>query len=1273
MSTSGVSPTKLDNLPEGTVTFLFTDIEGSTELLKQLGDCYADLLGEQRKIVRTCCEEWEGQEVDTQGDSFFVSFSRATQAVSAAVEIQREIQEHEWPDGVEVRLRMGLHTGEPLTWAEGYVGIDVHRAARIAAVGHGGQVLLSQTTTPLIRETLPDGISLIDLGRHRLKDLRSPERIGQLVIEGMPSGFPPLTSLEMLPDESPLMLTVTRPPPFLEEGAEPPARPTFVAREKELAWLNERLDKALEGEGQIAFVTGGPGRGKSALLEEFMRRVIADHPDLLAVRGESSAHTGVGDPYQPFRGALGMLLGDLEGAWASGLLDRNGALKLWEAMPWVTQLLLEVGPDLLGVLVSGRALHDCLKGAMEGGSNLLVRLGRQVDAERPAPSAMVQRNLFEQAEGLLIEITAAHPLILVLDDLQWADTGSINLLFHLMRRVKGRRLLILGAFRPEEIALGRGDEPHPLEKLLAESKRLHGEITLDLGVEEQAQERAFIDAYIDSEANALGENFRKALADQTGGHALFTVELLRAMQERGDLVQDESGQWIEGESLDWNTLPARVEGVIEERIGRLEEKLRETLTIASVEGETFTAQVVAQVQEVGERKLIKRLSQQLEKKHRLIEGGKVERISEKLISLYRFSHALYQRYLYNDLDPSERIMLHGDVAHVLENLYEGNEEAITVQLAHHWGSAGELEKAERYLQRAGDQARLAFAHDTAISYYQRAIEILKENAEWDRTARSLMKLGLTHQAAFEHEAARKAFDEGFDIWQNLPDLLQGSTTLPGATFRYLAYPPTTLDPGKAADTMSTGFIQQLFCGLVELTPELGISPALAESWEISDDGGRIVFHLRDQLYWSDGNPLTANDVEFAWKRNLRPEMFRNPAELLYVVKGAENYHRGDTSDPDTIKVHAVDERTLEVEIEKGCGYFLYIMAHNPVSCPLPQHALEAFGDSWMDPDNLVCNGPFVLMEWVKGKSISLKRNPYYSLRYGGNLDRIEILMAKNQSYLASYESDQFDVIELGLDDLQVARDRYPNEYIVSPDFSSYFIIFNVREAPFSDIRVRQAFALAIDREAWSEVVLKGSVTSAKGGLIPPMLPGSTQEGPPFDPQKAIRHLADAGFPQGSGFPSLTLLTNIELGEDNRFKWVVNQWNKILGVNVQLEEVEWDEKLRRVRSGQFSIIAHGWVADYPDPDSFLRTNVTLFQGGWDHPEFNQVIERARNSRDQIERVQLYKAADRIVIEDVPTIPLHHGGTHFLVKPWVISFPVSTIGNILHGKDIIVEPH
>jgi class 3 adenylate cyclase len=178
-------------LPKGTVTFLFTDIEGSTELLRKLGERYGDVLNEQRRILRETFAEHGGREVDNQGDAFFFSFERARDAVAGAVEGQRALALHDWPDGNEVRVRMGLHTGEPAVGEEGYVGLDVVRAARICSAGHGGQILLSETTRVLVGQQFPDGSALRDLGRQHLKDVEE-ERIYQLSVDGQPDKFPAL-------------------------------------------------------------------------------------------------------------------------------------------------------------------------------------------------------------------------------------------------------------------------------------------------------------------------------------------------------------------------------------------------------------------------------------------------------------------------------------------------------------------------------------------------------------------------------------------------------------------------------------------------------------------------------------------------------------------------------------------------------------------------------------------------------------------------------------------------------------------------------------------------------------------------------------------------------------------------------------------------------------------------------------------------------------------------------------------------------------------------
>jgi class 3 adenylate cyclase len=256
-------------LPGGTVTFLFTDIEGSTQLLDRLRDQYEVLISGHHQIIRDALDRWNGREVGTQGDSFFAAFPKATEAVNAVVVLQRAREERKWPEGVQVRVRMGLHTGEPWLVEEGYMGMDVHRAARIGHVGYGGQVLLSETTTSLVLDELPEGVSLLDLGRHRLKDMRRPEPIHQLVIEGLPSDFPPLTSLEALPALQPAPTDWEAPGAPREVGPSPyrglaafreDDADLFFGRETFIAQLSEAV-----GERQLVAVIVGPsGSGKSS-------------------------------------------------------------------------------------------------------------------------------------------------------------------------------------------------------------------------------------------------------------------------------------------------------------------------------------------------------------------------------------------------------------------------------------------------------------------------------------------------------------------------------------------------------------------------------------------------------------------------------------------------------------------------------------------------------------------------------------------------------------------------------------------------------------------------------------------------------------------------------------------------------------------------------------------------------------------------------------------------------------------------------------------------
>src|SRR6266566_7380693 len=248
----------MHHLPMGTVTFLFTDIEGSTQLLQRLGERYPSILEECRHLLRLAFQKDGGHEVDTQGDAFFVAFARASDAICAAVEMQRSLASHAWPEDVLVRVRMGLHTGEPELTSEGYVGLDVHRAARIMSAGHGGQILLSQSTRELLEQELPPAVSLRDLGVHRLNDLQRPTRLFQVVIADLPADFPPLRTLDAHANNLPI-----QPTPFIGRAQE----------------VQECLHLLRRDEVRLLTLTGPGGIGKTRLALQVAAQLSDLFPD----------------------------------------------------------------------------------------------------------------------------------------------------------------------------------------------------------------------------------------------------------------------------------------------------------------------------------------------------------------------------------------------------------------------------------------------------------------------------------------------------------------------------------------------------------------------------------------------------------------------------------------------------------------------------------------------------------------------------------------------------------------------------------------------------------------------------------------------------------------------------------------------------------------------------------------------------------------------------------------------------------------------------------
>src|SRR5438876_3219657 len=243
-------------LPTGTVTFFFSDIEGSTRLIQQLGERYPDVLLAHHAIQREALAANGGHELRTEGDSFFIVFGSALEACAGAAAVQKRLHAYEWPDGGPVRVRIGLHTGEATLVGNEYLGLDVHRAARVASAGHGGQVLVSETTRVLVDNALPAGLTLRDLGLHRLKDLARPERLFQLTVEGLPADFPPLKTLEAAPNNLPTQLT------------------SFIGRDDQVREATQLLTRS-----RLLTLTGPGGTGKTRLSLQIAADVMDSFPD----------------------------------------------------------------------------------------------------------------------------------------------------------------------------------------------------------------------------------------------------------------------------------------------------------------------------------------------------------------------------------------------------------------------------------------------------------------------------------------------------------------------------------------------------------------------------------------------------------------------------------------------------------------------------------------------------------------------------------------------------------------------------------------------------------------------------------------------------------------------------------------------------------------------------------------------------------------------------------------------------------------------------------
>jgi oligopeptide transport system substrate-binding protein len=759
------------------------------------------------------------------------------------------------------------------------------------------------------------------------------------------------------------------------------------------------------------------------------------------------------------------------------------------------------------------------------------------------------------------------------------------------------------------------------------------------------------------------------------GNPFFIEELVKMLVEDGVIVKGEERWRVEPSRLSEVRVPPTLRGVLQARLDRLPIEDRTVLQQASVVGRLFWDQAVVRVSEsaaesVEEGQVLDALSE-LRGREMVFQR---ETTAFAGAHEYVFKHAVLREVTYESLLKRLRRIYHGLVADWLMEQAGERVGEYTGLIADHLELAGRSEEAVGYLLEAGDRARGLYAHQEAVGAYERALALLKEQGDEDRAARTLMKLGLTYHTAFQFQRSRDAYEDGFALWQQAGE--QEADELPPAphALRIAWTEPPTIDPTLASDDVSCTVIEHLFSGLVATTPETEVVPDVAYTWEVLEEGRKYVFHLRDDVRWSDGVTVTAKDLEYAWKRVLDPVTESPNADLLYDVKGARPYHEGDVLDSDSVGVRALDDVTVVVELEGPTGYFPQLLAYN-ATYPVPQHVVEAHGEAWTEVANIVTNGPFRLETYDRGDSLILARNPRYHGRVKGNVERVELALVEEWGVrLQMYEANSLEVLDLwGLPapERDRARQRHAGEYVTLPKLETFYAGFDVSRPPFDDPRARRAFVLATDREALADVALGGYEFPAAGGFIPPGMPGhSPGIGLPYDPSEAQRLLGDAGYPGGLGFAALEALTH--LGNVPVAEYLRAQWRETIGIASTWETTDWASFVDRLAEHKPHVFLIAWEADYPDPDNFLRASSVRRQTRWRDEAYEKLVDEARRLTDQEERMRVYKEADRILVEKAAVIPLTYRRFHMLVKPWVRK-PATSEPFWRFLKDVVIEPH
>ncbi len=491
--------------------------------------------------------------------------------------------------------------------------------------------------------------------------------------------------------------------------------------------------------------------------------------------------------------------------------------------------------------------------------------------------------------------------------------------------------------------------------------------------------------------------------------------------------------------------------------------------------------------------------------------------------------------------------------------------------------------------------------------------------------------------------------------------------------------PEGLDPHIVTGVPEHHILICLFEGLVRMDPkDLTPIPGAAERWEISDDGLVYTFHLRRDGKWSNGDPVDANDFTYAWRRILTPTLAAEYAYLLYPMRNARAYNEGSIDDFSQVGVRVIDDHTLEVTLEHPTPYFFTLQCHY-TWFPLHQETIEKFGamderaTKWTRPGNLVGNGPYLLSRWVPNSVIQVRPNPHYWDRAGLRNDGVDFLPVTDEQT----EERMFRAGELhATGNVPSAKvpdylENSPELIRIDPYNGAYFYRVNVTRPPFDDVRVRKALAMTINRDAITTSIVRAGQTPAHF-LTPPNVDGFTAEAHvPYDLERARRLLADAGYPQGEGFPTIDILYNTSEQHQVIAEAIQQMWKRELGIDVTLTNQEWAVYLSTTSNERldFDIARAGWIGDVEDAINFLECFTTgngNNRTGWENPEYDDVLARVLKENDKTKRHRLYQEAEAILMDELPVIPIYHYTRPMLVQPEVRDYQTNILAYFAYHK-------